>query len=155
MGSSEFETGSYRDSLKRIFARGMESSRHAVRAFDRDIEIHLLHGKGFPADKYKPHLEALLSGKGDTLEYTYLDQAAKIKLGLVKPEDSDKSHINAWFDVDNDVIITLEEPNAAILKRILSEVEENLLKKTEIGRVINALRNALSKKKEQIPAVAS
>ncbi len=143
MGSTEFEIGDQSKSLKRIFAKGIETgvttinvesaqtavsmgggmtSQSTYRQFT-DVRVYMVAGEGFNFADYQPYLQQLADHKLRLQEGTYFDYRVKAQVSN-KPELRSFSLTNAWFDFQNDVLWTLTEDNQKNLVSVLEGIKQ-------------------------------
>ena len=143
MGSSEFKVGDRVESLKRIFAKGLEtgsttinfqagemsfstsggSTSQSTYRQHTDVRVYMVAGKGFSFAAYRPYLQQLAEHKLRLQEWTSFDDVVKAQVG-VKTNRGFSTRTNVWFDFQNDVLWTLTEDNLKALVSVLEGVKQ-------------------------------
>ena len=124
MGSTEFESGRQSRSLKRIFERGICTEQTTIEIDGQELIVFMFAGEGFPFEEYKATLQALAEHKIRLKEWTFFDEACKARI-----EGEEWNRTNAWFDLNNDVLWTLDETRQQRLVPILKGIKEKWSKK--------------------------
>ena len=130
MGSAEFEVGKQARSLKRIFALGICWDSAVIIMNGEDVIVHMVAGKGFAFQDYQPHLKQLAENKLHLQEWTNFDTAVRQMVGA---ETFRKTlfETNAWFDVENDVLWTLNRNKRKVLVGALEGIRRKWAEKAQ------------------------
>lgn len=128
MGSAEFEIGDQAESLKRIFAAGVELGTATVTMFRKQIPVYMVASKGFPFADYQPHLQQVAVGNFRPKEWTNFNDVVRAKAGGLKIFHH-ITHINVWFDFQNDVLWTVTEENQKDLVAVLNGIKRKWAEK--------------------------
>ncbi len=121
MGNADFEGGEQAASLKRIFAKGISVVSTTIDCQNKEVTVYTVSGQGFPVADYQPHFQRLAERGVAGEELTDFDEAVKEVAGV----NADRTYprINAWFDLDNDVLWTLSEENQRALVSALEAIK--------------------------------
>lgn len=131
MGSSEFEFGALPKSLKRI-AKGFDElalNIYSSLKNHKGQKLTIIAKKSVSEYYYSHYMVDLASGKMRLKEQSRFNQAISGKDWRGKQID-DYFKVDAWWDIDNDVIFTFGKKNA---KKILKAIENTRNKKKSEG----------------------
>jgi hypothetical protein len=124
MGSSEFEFGALPQSLKRICQKRNTHILLPVRANKKISQCKDLHvfGDKTAVEEYVKFIPDLLKNKLYTKEWTGIPES----LGIIKDGlcHDLKSRFDAWWDIDNDVILCRSLDVGVIVNKAIGEVIE-------------------------------
>ncbi|MBP9822040.1 MAG: hypothetical protein KBC81_01170 [Candidatus Pacebacteria bacterium] len=108
MGISDFQWGT-QNSLRRIFEKGIVQFQTGIRFNTGSVvPIELVGSRGFDLVSYQGHIERIATDS--TMRFAaaprFKDEI-EFKLGLKRPT-AYQPRVNVWFDIENDVLWTIE-----------------------------------------------